>query len=91
MSSEHEAGLSRAGRPAFPYVGGKRLLSRTIVSAIAEIPHDLYAEAFVGAGGVFLRREQVAPVEVVNDLSRDVTNFFRILQRHYQAFLDTLK
>ena len=29
--------------------------------------------------------------EVINDLSRDVSTLFRILQRHYQAFMDLLK
>jgi DNA adenine methylase len=28
---------------------------------------------------------------VINDISGDVATFFRILQRHYQAFMDMLK
>lgn len=79
------------GARAFPYIGGKRFLARTIIAAIAEIPHELYAEAFVGAGGVFLRRPVPAKVEVINDKSRDVANFFRVLQRHEQAFVDMLR
>jgi DNA adenine methylase len=42
-------------------------------------------------GGVFFRRPIRPPKEVINDISADVTTLFRILQRHYQAFLDTLK
>ncbi|HYD06878.1 MAG TPA: DNA adenine methylase [Reyranella sp.] len=88
MLSDNQAGPAR---PAFPYIGGKRFLARTIIAAIAETPHELYAEPFVGAGGVFLRRPEPAKVEVINDRSRDVATFFRVLQRHEQAFLDMLK
>ena len=42
-------------------------------------------------GGVFLRRPFRARSEVINDYGRDVSNLFRILQRHYVAFLDMLK
>lgn len=55
------------------------------------MPHELYAEPFVGMGGVFFRRPIRPPKEGINDISADVTTLFRILQRHYQAFLDTLK
>jgi DNA adenine methylase len=78
-------------RPAAGYIGGKRNLSRRLVTLIAATPHRTYAEAFVGMGGVFLRRDSRAPVEVINDWSEDVSTFFRILQRHYVAFLDMLR
>lgn len=77
--------------PLFPYIGGKRNLAPAIVEMIGAIPHHLYAEPFVGAGGVFLRRPMATPVEVINDRSRDIATFFRVLQRHYQALLDMLK
>ncbi len=77
--------------PAAPYFGGKRLLARRIIQIIEATPHDLYAEPFVGMGGVFLRRNHPAKCEVINDMSRDVSNLFRILQRHYPQFLDVLK
>ena len=77
--------------PAASYIGGKRRLARPITRAIDRIPHRLYAEAFVGMGGVFLRRGRVAQAEVINDWSEDVSTFFRILQRHYVAFLDMLR
>jgi DNA adenine methylase len=58
---------------------------------IAEIPHQLYAEPFVGMGGVFFRRTRVPRAEVINDRNGEVVNLFRILQRHYPQFMDTLK
>lgn len=78
-------------RPVAGYIGGKRNLSRRLVDRIGQVDHDLYAEPFVGMGGVFFRRDHRPQVEVINDISSDVTTLFRILQRHYQPFLDTLK
>jgi DNA adenine methylase len=78
-------------RPIAPYIGGKKRLAREIVARIATIPHHTYAEPFIGMGGVFLRRETPANVEVINDKSQDVATLFRILQRHFQAFIDMLK
>lgn len=77
--------------PVAPYIGGKRNLARRLVSIIERIPHSTYAEPFVGMGGIFLRRSSRPPAEVINDISTDVATLFRILQRHYQAFMDMLK
>jgi DNA adenine methylase len=77
--------------PVAPYMGGKRNLAARIIQRIERTPHALYAEPFVGMGGVFLRRTRPAEIEVVNDLSRDVATLFRVLQRHYVAFLDMLR
>lgn len=81
----------RPVRPAAPYLGGKRILSSRLVSMIDAIPHHTYVEPFVGMGGVFLRRTRQPRVEVINDISNDVATLYRILQRHYQVFFDTLK
>jgi DNA adenine methylase len=78
-------------RTPAPYIGGKRKLARTICRAIDRLPHHTYAEVFMGMGGVFLRRSRSAPAEFVNDWSQDVATFFRILQRHYVAFVDMLR
>ncbi|MBN9504906.1 MAG: DNA adenine methylase [Altererythrobacter sp.] len=78
-------------RPIAPYVGGKRALSRRLVERIEAEPHAVYAEPFVGMGGVFFRRRYRPKKEVINDISTDVVNLFRLLQRHYQQLLDVLK
>jgi len=77
--------------PAAPYIGGKRNLAARLCKMIAQIPHSLYAEPFVGMGGIFFRRSQIPKAEVINDRSGDVVNLFRILQRHYPQFIETLK
>lgn len=73
------------------YIGGKKQLSKRLVALINATPHTTYAEAFVGMGGVFLKRTLQPKSEVINDYSGDVANFFRILQRHYPQFIDTLR
>lgn len=78
-------------RPAAGYIGGKRNLSKRIARRIDAHPCEVYAEPFIGMGGVFLRRHRRATCEVINDISEDVTNFFRILQRHYVPFMDMLR
>ena len=83
--------LCQSTAPAAPYMGGKRFLSRRLAKMIDAHPCTTYAEPFVGMGGVFLRRTRRAKAEVVNDISEDVTTFFRILQRHYVPFMDMLR
>ncbi len=81
-------------RPAVPvaaWMGGKKLLAKRIIERIAAIPHTTYVEPFIGMGGVFLRRPFRAKAEAINDLSGDVANLFRVLQRHYEPFLDMLR
>lgn len=78
-------------RPVAPYVGGKKLLASRLTALISTIPHKTYAEPFVGMGGVFLRRPLRPRSEVVNDLSGDVANLFRILQRHYPQLMDVMR
>ena len=78
-------------QPPAAYIGGKRQLASRIAQRIAATPHKLYAEPFVGMGGVFFRRTQTPSAEVINDRSGDVVTLFRILQRHYPQFMDTLR
>lgn len=91
MSSFPPHRAAPPARPVAGYVGGKRGLAKRLVAMIEQTPHHTYAEPFVGMGGVFLRRTSRPPSELINDWSRDVTTFFRILQRHYVAFLEMLR
>ncbi len=77
--------------PPAPWFGGKRLLANRIIDRIAAIPHVAYVEPFLGMGGVFFRRPFRSKSEVINDLSQDVSNLFRVLQRHYVPLMDLLR
>ncbi len=78
-------------KPPAPYIGGKRILAATIIKRINATPHKSYVEPFCGMGGVFFRRDQKPKCEVINDYNGEVTNLFRILQRHYTPFMDMMK
>lgn len=78
-------------RPVAPYIGGKRALAKRLTALIETIPHDTYAEPFIGMGGIFLRRRVRPKAEVINDISEDVTTLFLILQEHYAYFVDHLR
>ncbi|WCM29178.1 DNA adenine methylase [Sphingomonas sp. QA11] len=77
--------------PASGYIGGKRNLVKRLLPIFDAIPHNGYAEPFVGMGGVFLRRRQRPSAEFINDVSGDVATFFRVLQEHYAYFVDMLR
>lgn len=81
----------KPAKPAAGYIGGKKQLAKAIIACIDKVPHETYAEPFVGMGGVFLRRQQIPKGEIINDRSGDVATFFRVLQRHYVPFMDTLR
>ena len=78
-------------RPPAAYMGGKRNLAARLCALIEATPHKAYIEPFVGMGGVFLRRSRRPTVEVINDLSGDVANLFRVVRRHYEPFVDELR
>ncbi len=78
-------------KPLAPYFGGKARMAHHITARIADIPHQCYAEPFIGMGGVFLRRPYKASVEVINDINGEIINLFRIVQQHHQPFMDLMQ
>src|SRR4051812_5258282 len=64
--------------PAAGYIGGKRNLAGRLTRIIDQIDHQLYAEPFVGMGGIFLRRRRKPRAEVINAVSGDIVTFFRV-------------
>lgn len=76
--------------PVFPWIGGKRNLAKRVIERIDSVPHRLYCEPAVGAGGIILRKPP-SRAEVINDINTDVVNLFRILQRHFPQLMDTLR
>ena len=68
--------------PLAPYLGGKFRLSKRIINKIEQIPHKIYAEPFVGMGGIFLRRTQIPKAEIINDINGELVNLYRIVRRY---------
>ncbi len=77
--------------PIAPYLGGKRLLAKTIVPIIEKIPHNIYAEPFIGMGGVFFRRAKKPKCEAINDINSEIVNMFRMVERFPDYLADMLK
>ena len=74
----------------FPWMGGKARMVKTITPLFP--PHTTYVEPFGGAANILLAREP-AKVEVYNDRSGLLVNFFRVLQNpgDRQSLLDRLE
>ncbi|MHB0889472.1 DNA adenine methylase [Acidithiobacillus sp.] len=74
----------------FPWLGGKSRMVNAILPLLS--PHITYVEPFGGAANILLAKEP-AKVEVMNDASGLIVNFFRVLQDQIQrtALLDRLQ
>lgn len=77
--------------PIAPYIGGKRILSKTLIPIINDTDHAQYAEPFIGMGGVFLRRDKKPKSEVINDINEELVTLFKVVQRYYPYFKNELK
>lgn len=91
MSSMSSGRPVRPISPVVSWIGGKRKLAAQILPWIEAIDHGCYAEPFIGMGGMFLSRRIAPKVEVMNDRNREVFNFFRMVQVHYQPFVEYLR
>lgn len=71
-----------------PYVGGKNRLASKIITLLPE--HITYVEPFAGGAQVLFHKSP-SNVEVLNDLSFDIVNFFRVCQWHYEELIRYLR
>ncbi len=74
--------------PLSGWIGGKSQLSRRIIEAMPE--HKCYCEVFAGAAWVLFKKPE-SQVEIINDVSRDVTNLYRVIQHHLEEFVRQFK
>lgn len=77
-------------QPLTGWIGGKQKLAKTIIAEIDKIDHSLYAEPFLGMGGVYLRRTKRPSAEVINDINNNIINLFRIVKFHPEALIKEL-
>jgi DNA adenine methylase len=77
--------------PPAAWQGGKSHLATTITSIIERAAHDVYAEPFIGMGGIFFRRPNLPKLELINDINAEIVCFFRVLQSHYGEFARHLR
>jgi DNA adenine methylase len=70
--------------PLAGWIGGKSQLAKRIIAAMPE--HECYVEVFAGAAWTLFKKPE-STVEVINDISRDVTNLYRVIQHHLDEFV----
>jgi DNA adenine methylase len=61
----------------FKWVGGKSRLRKYVIEILP--PHTCYVELFAGAAWVLFGKPR-SDVEVINDLDRELMNFFRVMK-----------
>ncbi len=94
MRTESTQNIINSVKPINPiaaYLGGKRLLAKTIVPLIEKIPHNIYCEPFMGMGGIFFRRTQKPKCEAINDINSEIINMFRMVEKFPNYLADMLK
>ena len=64
-----------------PWIGGKSLLAKKIVSMFPD-DFDRYIEVFGGGGSVLFAKDKHAPLEVYNDANGQLVNLFRCIRFH---------
>lgn len=64
------------------YYGGKANLADKIVKLIPA--HNLYCEPFIGGAAVFFAKPP-SPVEVINDVNKELINFYRTVQNDFTS------
>jgi DNA adenine methylase len=68
-----------------PWIGGKKLLRKTIVSYFPDEDEiDRYIEVFGGAAWVLFYKDKHADFEIYNDINSNLVNLFRCIKYHYQ-------
>lgn len=75
-------------RPALRYPGGKFLLAPTILKFFPQ--HDCYVEPFGGGASILLQKHP-SPVEVYNDLDRQVVTFFKVLRERSEELIRAIE
>jgi DNA adenine methylase len=72
-----------------PYVGGKRLLRKKIVSLMPQ--HRTYVELFGGAMWVLLYKHPSKKVEVYNDINEELVNLWWVVKEKPHELIEELK
>ena len=72
----------------FPYIGGKHLLSKKIISRIP--PHDFYYEPFFGGGKVFFAKDK-AKHSILSDINLEMMLFYQAVRDEPEDLIDEIR
>jgi DNA adenine methylase len=72
----------------FGYFGSKQRLALRIAELLP--PHNAWVEAFCGSAAVTLVKKP-APIEIINDIDRQIINFFKQLREKPEDLFETIE
>jgi len=72
----------------FPYLGGKHFLVKRLLPLVP--PHEVYVEVFGGAAALLFAKDR-SPVEVYNDVDKELVNLFTVVRDRKDKFLKRLE
>ena len=75
---------NRVRPPLAGWIGGKSQLAKRIIESMPA--HECYVEVFAGAAWTLFKKPE-STVEVINDISHDVINLYRVIQHHLDEFV----
>lgn len=73
--------------PPFGYFGSKNRIALRLCKDLP--PHNCWVEAFCGSAAMTLAKE-AAPIEVINDIDKEIINLFRQLRNNSEELLRVL-
>lgn len=76
--------MSEVRSPLAGWLGGKYQLSKRIIKRLPE--HQCYVEPFAGAAWTLFRKPE-SPVEVINDINKEIVTLYRVVQNHLEEFI----
>jgi len=71
----------------FPWMGGKSKVAKRLSQLLPE--HICYVEVFAGAANLLFTKER-SKTEVLNDISSELVNLFRVVRFHPREFISEL-
>lgn len=74
--------------PPFGYFGSKNKIALEICTKLP--PHNCWVEVFCGSAALTLRK-MPAPIEVINDIDRNIINLFEQLRDHHVALCNKIE
>jgi DNA adenine methylase len=76
-------------KPFIRRLGGKSRLASKLLPLFP--PHECYVELFCGGAALYFLRAEPAKTEVLNDISGDLVNLFRVVQNHLVEFCNQFR
>lgn len=88
LQSTPDESLPDEALSSIPWYGGKYSHLKWLLPLL--LPARCYVEPFAGSGAVLLNRP-ISPIEIYNDLDKNVVNFFKVLRNQTEDLIRELQ